>query len=155
DGHNGIPADHWVRVVREDPERPGLLFAGSEFGLYASFDDGRTWQPFQLDLPVSPVADLQGKNGDLVVATHRRSFAALDDSSAVRQMTPDVAKGGHYLFAPRPAVRLLNRGGGGDGGGGGGRGENPAYGANIYYLLPDDLSADGKTEVKLEILDPA
>jgi photosystem II stability/assembly factor-like uncharacterized protein len=154
DGHNGIPADHWVRVVREDPERPGLLWAGTEFGLYASFDDGRTWQPFQLDLPQTPVADLQVKNGDLVVATHGRSFWVLDDLSPVRQMTADVAKGGRYLFAPRPAVRMLHRGGG-EGGGGSARGDNPAYGAAIYYLLPEDLTGDGKTEVKLEILDPA
>ncbi|HEV8630978.1 MAG TPA: glycosyl hydrolase, partial [Thermoanaerobaculia bacterium] len=152
DGHNGIPANHWVRVVREDPDRPGLLYAGTEFGLYASFDAGRTWQPFQVDLPVAPVADLAVKNGDLVVATHGRSFWVLDDLSPVRQLTPDIAKSSRYLFAPRDAVRLLNRGGGGEGGAGA-RGDNPPYGASIFYLLPEDLSADGKTEVKLEILD--
>jgi photosystem II stability/assembly factor-like uncharacterized protein len=150
-GSNGIPADAWVRVVREDPERPGLLFAGTEFGLYASFDAGRTWQRFQLDLPVAPVADLAIKNGDLVVATHGRAFWVLDDLSPVRQLTADVAKAGRQLFAPRDAIRLLNNGGGP---GSGATGENPAYGSSIYYLLPDDLSADGKTEVKLEIIDP-
>jgi photosystem II stability/assembly factor-like uncharacterized protein len=153
DGRNGIPADHWVRVVREDPERPGMLYAGTEFGLYASFDAGQSWQPFQLDLPVAPVADLAVKNGDLVVATHGRSFWVLDDISPVRQLTPEIVKDGRYLFAPRPAIRLLNRGGGGGGGGNPPRGDNPPYGATIYYLLPEDLAEDGKTEVKLEILD--
>jgi photosystem II stability/assembly factor-like uncharacterized protein len=153
DGKNGIPADHWLRVVREDPERPGLLFAGSEFGLYVSFDDGRSWQRFQLDLPTAPVADLAVKDGDLAIATHGRSFWVLDDLSPLRQMTPEIAKASRHLFAPRPAIRLLNRGGGG--GGNPNVGQNPPYGATIFFLLPENLSGDGKTEVKLEILDPA
>jgi len=152
DGSNGIPADQWVRVVREDPERPGLLFAGTEFGLFVSFDAGRRWQRLQLDLPVAPVADLAVKDGDLAIATHGRSFWVLDDLSPLRQMTPDVAQSGRHLFQPRDAVRLLNRGGGG--GGGTPVGENPPYGATIFYLLPENLEGDGKTEVKLEILDP-
>ncbi len=150
DGRNGIPSNHWLRSVREDPERAGLLFAGSEFGLYASFDDGKSWQPFQLDLPVAPVADLAVKNGDLVVATHGRSFWVLDNLSPVRQMTPQIARDGRYLFAPRDAVRFLQRGGGGPRGV---AGENPSYGASIFFLLPEDLEGDGKKEVKLEILD--
>src|SRR6185503_10897631 len=154
DGRNGIPADHWLRVVREDPEKPGLLFAGSEFGLYVSFDAGKSWQPFQLDLPVAPVADLAVKDGDLAIATHGRSFWVLDDLSVLRQMTPEIAKASRYLFKPRAAVRVLNRGGGGAGGGSQAVGQNPPYGATIFYLLPENLTADGKTEVKLEILDP-
>ncbi|HEV8239213.1 MAG TPA: glycosyl hydrolase [Thermoanaerobaculia bacterium] len=156
DGRNGIPADHWIRVVREDPEHPDLLFAGSEFGLYVSFDAGRSWQRFQLDLPTAPVADLAVKDGDLAIATHGRSFWVLDDISPLRQMTAEIAKSSRYLFAPRPAVRVFNRGGGGGGGGGNqAAGENPAYGATIFYLLPENLEGDGKTEVKLEILDAA
>jgi photosystem II stability/assembly factor-like uncharacterized protein len=153
DGKNGIPADHWVRVVREDPEDSDLLFAGSEFGLYASFDAGKSWQRLQLDLPTAPVADLAVKDGDLAIATHGRSFWVLDDLSPLRQLTPEIAKASRYLFAPRPAVRLLSRGGGG-GGGNPAAGENPPNGRAIFYLLPEDLEGDGKTEVKLEILDP-
>ncbi len=156
DGKNGIPADHWLRVVREDPERSGLLFAGSEFGLYVSFDDGKSWQRFQLDLPTAPIADLAVKDGDLAIATHGRSFWVLDDLSPLRQLTPEVAKASRHLFKPRATVRLLRRGGGGGGGGGNPNvGQNPPAGATIFYLLPEDLSDDGKTEVKLEILDPA
>jgi photosystem II stability/assembly factor-like uncharacterized protein len=149
DGRNGIPADHWVRVVREDPARPGLLYAGTEFGLYASFDDGASWQPFQLDLPVAPVADLAVKRNDLVVATHGRSYWILDDLTPLHQLTPEVARESRFLFRPRDAHRFL----GGSGFGGGGGGQNPPYGAVIHYLLPEDLADDGKTEVKLEILD--
>jgi photosystem II stability/assembly factor-like uncharacterized protein len=150
DGSNGIPADHWVRVVREDPEHPDLLFAGTEFGLYASFDGGKSWQSFQLDLPVTGVADLAVKSGDLVVATHGRSFWILDDLSPVRQITPAIASAGRHLFAPRDAVREFGRGTLGDDQA---RGDNPPYGAAIFYLLPENLEGDGKPEVRLEILD--
>ena len=150
DGRNGIPADHFVRVVREDPDRRGLLYAGTEFGLYASFDDGRTWQPLQLNLPVAPVADLALKRQDLVVATHGRSFWILDDVTPLHALTPEIAAARRHLFQPRDTVRFL---GGGWGGGSGSAGQNPPGGAVIRYLLPEDLSGDGKTEVKLEILD--
>ncbi|MGH9334218.1 MAG: WD40/YVTN/BNR-like repeat-containing protein, partial [Vicinamibacteria bacterium] len=72
-GKNGIPARHFVRVVREDPVRKGLLYAGTEFGIYVSFDDGTSWESLQLNLPVTQVSDLAVKDGDLVVATHGRS----------------------------------------------------------------------------------
>src|SRR5687768_7897369 len=89
DGKNGIPADWPTRVVREDPNREGLLYAGTEFGMFISFDDGAHWQPFQLNLPNTPVTDIKIKNKDLVVATQGRSFWILDNISSLHQITPD------------------------------------------------------------------
>ncbi len=152
DGANGIPADHFVRVVREDPERRGLLFAGTEFGLYLSLDGGTSWQPFQLELPVTPITDLAIKRGDLVVATQGRSFWILDDLSPLRQLSDEVVSGGFHLFEPRPAVRWVD--GSGDAGGpaSNDRGDNPPYGAIIHYVLPEGFD-DEATELVLDILD--
>jgi photosystem II stability/assembly factor-like uncharacterized protein len=149
DGANGIPAGHFVRVVREDPERRGLLYAGTEYGLYVSFDDGRRWQSLQLNLPITPVTDLAAKHGDLVVATQGRSYWILDDLSPLRQLAPAVATARAHLFTPRPAVQVEGAGGFGPAS----EGRNPPYGALLYYTLGEDLSGEGKTEVKLEILD--
>jgi hypothetical protein len=102
DGTNGIPSTNFVRAVREDPERQGLLFAGTEFGMYVSFDDGAHWQDFQMNLPVVPVTDIQIKRGDLVLATQGRSFWIMDDISMLRQVAPDA---GNKLYAPRTAYR--------------------------------------------------
>jgi photosystem II stability/assembly factor-like uncharacterized protein len=149
DGSNGIPANHFVRVLREDPERRGLLYAGTELGIYVSFNDGKSWQSLQLDLPVTPVTDLAVKRGDLVVATQGRSFWILDDLSPLHQMSEEIAGVGLHLFEPRPVVRWI------DGSGGGGRGatgKNPPYGAVIHYLLPADAGEEEAGEVKLEIL---
>ncbi len=153
DGRNGIPEDHFVRVVREDPERKGLLFAGTEFGLYVSLDDGSSWQPFQLDLPVTPITDMAVKRGDLVVATQGRSFWILDDLSPLRQMTADVLMGDFHLFAPRDVIRWADGSGGRRGPGGGAEGKNPPFGAMIHYLLPEAGDGDDADEVRLEILD--
>ena len=84
----GIAEDHYCRVLREDPMREGLLYLGTEFGLYVSFDAGASWQRFQLNLPISPIYDLKIKGTDLVVATHGRSFWILDDLTAVHQIDP-------------------------------------------------------------------
>jgi photosystem II stability/assembly factor-like uncharacterized protein len=106
DGRNGIPIDHPVRVVREDPERKGLLYAGTEFGLFVSFDDGARWQSLQLNLPATPVTDLKVHHGDLTVSTQGRSFWILDDLTPLRALAaqPTVAQAAR-LFAPRPAAR--------------------------------------------------
>ena len=105
DGTNGIPADHWVRVVREDPERRGLLYAGTEFGLFASFDDGACWQPLQSNLPATPITDLKVHRGDLVVATQGRSFWVLDDLTPLRELAADPRVEQARLFTPRDAAR--------------------------------------------------
>ena len=103
---NGIPDGAFTRVVREDPVRQGLLYAGTELGLYVSFDDGANWQPFQRNLPYTPVTDLAVKNGDLVVATQGRSFWILDDLTALRKWDATIAGSPAYLFPPRPTVRM-------------------------------------------------
>lgn len=105
DGTNGIPANHPVRVVREDDARRGLLYAGTEFGLFVSFDDGARWQSLQLNLPATPVMDLKVHRGDLAVATQGRSFWILDDLGPLRELAADSAPRKARLYAPRPAAR--------------------------------------------------
>ena len=106
DGTNGIPANHFVRVVREDPNRKGLLYAGTEFGMYVSFDDGAHWQSLQLNFPVTPVTDLVVHEKDLVLSTQGRSFWILDDITPLHQITEKVARAQAYLFEPRPTYRV-------------------------------------------------
>lgn len=142
--NNGIPANSFVRVVREDPGRKGLLYAGTEFGMFISFDDGKAWQPFQLNLPVVQISDMAIKENDLVLATHGRAFWILDDLTPLRQITEEVSRSKAFLFKPRDAYRLP----------GFAReaprlGKNPPNGAVIYYYLADVANKD----VKIEILD--
>jgi len=101
----GIPEDEFTRVIREDPNRRGLLYAGTEAGVYVSFDDGAQWQSFRLNLPVVPIHDLVVKEQDLVVATHGRAFWILDDLTPLYTMTPAAVSEPAHLFAPRPAIR--------------------------------------------------
>ena len=103
DGRNGIPAETPVRVVREDPERAGLLYAGTEFGMYLSWDNGAQWQRLQLDLPVTPITDMRLHRKDLVISTMGRGFWVLDDLSRLHQWTS--APAAPTLFAPREAIR--------------------------------------------------
>jgi len=105
DGNNGIPDDWPTRVVREDPDREGLLYAGTEFGLFISFDNGAHWQSFQQNLPNVPVADLKVYHQDLIVGTQGRSIWILDDVSALQQMTSQVEASDVYLYAPRDGYR--------------------------------------------------
>jgi photosystem II stability/assembly factor-like uncharacterized protein len=102
---NGIPADDFVHAVREDPARPGLLFAGTEHGIYVSFDDGAQWQSIALHLPDTQVSDLVIEGNDVVIATHGRSFYILDDISPLRQLTPAVTTSDAYLFHAPAAQR--------------------------------------------------
>jgi hypothetical protein len=139
--------------VREDPDRKGLLYAGTEFGLYVSLDDGVGWQPLQLNLPITPITDLAVKRGDLVVATQGRSYWILDDLSVLHQLTDEVTAAAIHLFEPRPAVRWVDGAGGFGGFSIGAAGSNPPYGAVIHYVLPEGPDADDADEVKLEILD--
>jgi hypothetical protein len=131
---DGIAAEEFVRVVREDPVRRGLLYAGTERGVWVSFDDGANWQKLQLNLPPVPVHDLAVKEGDLVAATHGRSFYILDDLSVLRQATPAIAKKAAHLFAPRPVWRVT-WGGNATNAAVHPRGANPASGAVVFYTL--------------------
>lgn len=127
----GLPPHSFVRVVREDPKRRGLLYAGTETGVFVSFDDGSTWQSLQLNLPIVPVHDLCVKDDDLVAATHGRSFWILDDLTPLHQLTPEITKAPYHLFKPRDAYRLARGGGFGSGE----AGENPPWGTTIFYYL--------------------
>ncbi len=104
---DGIEDDHFCRVLREDPLREGLLYLGTEFGLYISFDAGDAWQRFQLNLPIAPIYDLKIKDRDLVLATHGRSFWILDDSTSIHQFSDDISEKSAYLLKPGTVERHL------------------------------------------------
>jgi photosystem II stability/assembly factor-like uncharacterized protein len=144
----GIPEGTIVRAVREDPKKKGLLYAGTERGVFVSFDDGAHWRSLQINLPITPIHDLVIKDNDLVLATHGRSFWILDDLSPLRQFTDSVAGEDVHLYQPASAYRTHS-----------GEapahlffaGKNPPSGAVIYYYF----KKAPKQEVKIEILDAA
>ena len=140
----GLPRNTFVRVVREDPRRWGLLYAGTETGVFVSFNDGANWQSFQLNLPVVPIHDLVVKDDDLVAATHGRSFWILDDLTPLHQLDEKVASAKFHLFKPRDAYRLKGMSIDAPG-----LGKNPASGTVIYYYLKEKP----KDELSLEFLD--
>jgi len=155
-GANGIPADYPTRVVREDPVREGLLYAGTQYGMFISFDDGAHWQRFQQNLPGTPVTDIKVVGSDLAISTMGRSFWVMDDVAPLRELSQQTAAKPRHLFQPRDAYRMRYGGGGGGGGGSGGFGAqspaNPQYlrpGAIIDYYFAEPAAG----EVKLEILD--
>ena len=147
---NGIGDDDFVRVVREDPVRQGLMYAGTERGAYVSFDGGDHWQSLRLNMPVVAIHDLAIEQDDLVAATYGRSFWILDDVTPLRQADARVASSGAHLFAPRTAIRVR-------------RdenqdtplppevpaGKNPPDGAILNYVLPANTAGD----IQLEIYD--
>jgi photosystem II stability/assembly factor-like uncharacterized protein len=108
---NGIPANDFVHAIREDPKRAGLLYAGTEHGIYVSFDNGAEWQSLRLNLPDTQVSDLLIEGDDLVIATHGRAFYILDDITPLRQLSSGVLSGAAHLFTPHPVVRSVNRAG--------------------------------------------
>ena len=149
--NNGIPNSAFTRVVREDVSRRDLLFAGTETGIYISWNGGKNWEPFQLNMPVTPITDLRIHQGNLIAATSGRSFWILDDLSLIRQYKKDTA---FSIFDPSPAY-FINGGSELDQtspdftGLNSSRGVNPANGVVIYYLLPELKSADTLTmEIK-------
>lgn len=145
---DGIDPSHFTRVVRADPKRAGLLYAGTEFGMYISFDDGASWKPFQLNLPIVPITDLTIKNDNLIAATQGRSFWLIDDLTPLHQLNAAVSNSNAYLYKPMPSYRM-------NGGQGGWRGEpknegkNHPNGVMIYYYLKDTT----QTKAMLEILE--
>ena len=146
----GLPDNAPMNVVREDPARKGLLFAGSETSVYVSLNDGDTWQPLQLNLPHTSMRDLAIHGDDLIVATHGRSFWILDDITPLRQWSSQVAREPLRLFAPQTAVRFRwNRNTDTPLPPEVPAGQNPPDGAIINYCLTDG----SRGEVKLEIFD--
>jgi len=146
----GIPDNTFVRVVREDPKKKGLLYAGTETGVFISFNDGAKWQPLKLNLPTAPIHDLVIKENDLVLATHGRAFWILDDVSPLRQYNEETGAKDAFLYKPSTAYRL-QAGGGAERHPSKRTGQNPPAGAVIYYYLKDAPKKD--TEAKVEILD--
>jgi hypothetical protein len=146
----GIPDTAFVRVVREDPKKRGLLYAGTETGVYVSFNDGAHWRPFQLNLPTTPVHDLVIKDNDLVVATHGRAFWILDDLSPLRQYSDDILQREAFLYTPGTAYRI-QAGASSERHPSKRTGQNPPAGAVIYYFLKAAPKPD--TETRIEILD--
>lgn len=142
---NGIPAMDFTRVVREDPNKAGLLYAGTETGLYVSFDTGEHWQPLQLNLPAVPITDLaiHKRDKDLIVATQGRAFWVLDDLPVLHQLTDEIANASYHLFDPEDPY-LYGRGGGGTT-----TGKNPESGVVVYFTLKEKQDA----EIKLEFID--
>jgi len=146
---NGIPADEVVNSVREDPVRPGLLFAGTERAVYFSIDDGGQWQPLRLNMPATSIRDLVIHDDDIVVGTHGRSFWILDDMTPIRQLAAQTSTAETYLFKPKLTYRFRRN-----------KntdtplppeepaGRNPPDGAIIHYRL----GSDAKTPVVLEVV---
>ena len=145
---DGIAADHFTRVLRADPQQRGLLFAGTEKGLYISRNDGDDWQALQLNLPISPVTDLEIKRGDLIAATQGRGYWILDHLNVLRQANPDAFGDAPVLFEPSAAHRLKA----GHDEDPGHRGENPPDGVVFHYWLPEAPAED--TPVELTLLEP-
>ncbi|MCX6544401.1 MAG: glycosyl hydrolase [Acidobacteria bacterium] len=106
----GIPADDFARTIREDIKKPGLLYLGTEHGLYVSFDNGAAWQSLRLDLPVTPVHGIVSTENDLVIGTHGRSFYILDNAAILRQFAPGLTDADVHLFDPPAAIRGISRG---------------------------------------------
>ncbi|KAB7647903.1 WD40/YVTN/BNR-like repeat-containing protein [Polymorphobacter fuscus] len=149
-GRNGIAADEPTRVIREDPDRPGLLYAGTEFGMHISFDRGARWQPFQLNLPAVPVTDIRLAHGDLILSTQGRGFWILDNLGVLRQLPSQPARAtDHRLYTPAVAVRVNASGD---------KGYDPRQGPE--YILPGAqidyfVAAATQAPVTLTILDAA
>ncbi|MGY8986358.1 MAG: WD40/YVTN/BNR-like repeat-containing protein [Sphingomonadales bacterium] len=125
-----LPEDTFVRVVREDKEIKGLLYAGTEAGMFISFDDGNNWQSLELNLPPVPITDLTIRQGDLVAATQGRGFWVLDDISQLQQISPDLKDKNLHAFKPSPA-KLIRTGGSGSSN----EGKNPDNGVALKYFI--------------------
>ncbi len=143
----GISNDHFTRVVRADPKRKGLLYAGTETGMYISFDDGISWQSMQMNLPVVPITDLAIKNDNLIAATQGRSFWMIDDLTPFHQLSPEMKNSEAYLFKPLDSYRIR---------GGAARdsktvGKNHPGGVMIHYYLEDTAKTD---TLRIEMIEP-
>lgn len=144
---NGLPGDTFARSVREDPDRKGLLYAGTETGMYVSFTDGQQWLPLQNNLPEVPITDLRVQRKDLVVTTQGRAIWILDDLTPLHQITDAVAAADYYLYQPRDTHAELSVAYSIDGG----YGQNPPKGVQLHYL--NNKAVGEGTPMALEILD--
>ena len=151
---NGIDAMHFTRAIRADKKRAGLLYAGTEYGMYISYDDGNSWKKFQLNLPIVPITDLTIKENDLIVATQGRAFWVIDDLSILQQKNGDLLNKNLHVFSVNDAYRAEGGGRRGQRGGGGGVpqnvGENPYAGVVFNYFLKD---ATDSSKVTITVFD--
>ncbi|MFM2337760.1 MAG: hypothetical protein RL115_953 [Bacteroidota bacterium] len=151
---NGINPLHFSRCLRADKKRPGLLYAGTEYGMYISYDDGANWKPFQLNLPVVPITDLAIKNNDLIVGTQGRSIYILDDLTPVQENNSELLNKSLHVFSINPAYRMP--GGGRRGGGRRGSGDianagiNPPNGVVMNFYVKE---ANDSTKLMIDVLD--
>ncbi|MCH6201770.1 glycosyl hydrolase [Aquiflexum sp. LQ15W] len=141
---NGIDGQHFTRVIRADPSKKGILYAGTETGMYISFNDGADWKPFQLNLPIVPITDLTIKDNNLIAATQGRSFWIVDDLTVLHQMSDEIGAKPFHLFKPQDSYRM-------DGVKRESKtaGTNRAGGVLVYYHLKDEP----KEEVRMEFYD--
>ena len=135
---NGIGSEDFTRTMRTDPKRKGLLYAGTERGMYVSFDDGKNWQKFQLNLPIVPITDLAVKNDNLIAATQGRSFWMIDDLTPLHQLSEDMQKEAAILYKPMASYRL----GGGKGKSSKTQGTNHSGGVGVNFYLKEYTKKD-------------
>ena len=135
---NGIGNEDFTRAVRVDPKRKGLLYAGTERGMYVSFDDGTSWSNFQLNLPIVPITDLTVKNNNLIAATQGRSFWMIDDLTPLHQLKNELTSQDFFLFKPLESYRM----GGGNGRTSKTQGQNHAGGVAVNFYVQDTAKAD-------------
>ena len=146
---NGIKSNYYTRVIRSDKVVEGLLYAGTEWGMFISFDDGKSWSSFQLNLPITSIRDLKVKENDLIAATHGRSFWMIDDLTPLHQLSQEIINKNFYLFKPDKSYRMHQSGGWG-------RvntklvGENHPNGVIINYYIKNLKEKD---KVRIDILD--
>jgi len=150
---NGINRMHFTRAIRADRKKAGLLYAGTEYGMYISYDDGASWKSFQLNLPVVPITDLAIKNNDLIVGTQGRSIYILDNLTTVQQKNTAILNKGLHVFDVNPAYRMPGAGRRGGGAGGAGvtnAGMNPPNGVVFNYYLKDQSDS---TKLTIALMD--
>ena len=146
----GIKNNHYTRAIRSDKVREGLLYAGTEWGMYVSFDDGASWSPFQLNLPVTSIRDLHVRDNDLIAATHGRSFWMIDDLTPLHQLASNMTESDFYLYKPDMSYRMQQSGGWG-------KpntklvGENHPNGAIFNYYIKNSAETDTVTVDILEM----
>ena len=145
---NGIPNNHFTRVLRADPNKEKLLYAGTESGMYISFDDGISWNSFQLNLPLVPITDLTIKNNNLIAATQGRSLWLIDDLTPLHQLNKEVNNASMKLFKPIDSYRMGSPGRGTPRN----AGKNHHNGVEVFFNI-DDKILDENTSVTLEFLD--
>jgi len=144
----GIPENHFTRVLRADPNKEGLLYAGTESGMFISFDDGKLWSSFQLNLPLVPITDLTIKNNNLIAATQGRSIWLIDDLTPLHQMNDQVKNANFHLFKPLDSYRM----GYSSWGSSGNAGKNHHNGVKVFYNINQSLINDSAS-VSLEFFD--